>query len=61
MNVKLDLELCIGCGLCAQVASTVFEIDGDKVKITVNPVPADAEASTKEAVESCPVNAIITE
>ena len=61
MKVKVDHDLCIGCGLCPQTAPDVFEMDGDKVKIKANPVPQNAEASTKEAAENCPVNCIITE
>ena len=61
MNAKVDLELCIGCGLCPQTAPEVFEVEGDKVKVKTNPVPPDAEASVKEAAENCPVNAITVE
>lgn len=59
MNVRIDPELCIGCGLCTQTAPDVFEMDGDKAVAKVNPVPESLQTSCKDAASSCPVNAII--
>lgn len=53
--VKIDKQKCIGCGLCASICSEVFVMDKDgkaKVKSNKN-LPC-----VKEAIESCPVNAI---
>jgi ferredoxin len=62
MKATVDKDLCIGCGVCEQICNTVFEINGDVAKTKVETVPADAEASCREAVEACPVEAIaITE
>ena len=58
MKATVDKELCIGCGLCAQICDAVFEMDDDVAQVKVETVPADAEASCKEAAESCPVDAI---
>jgi ferredoxin len=36
-------------------------MDGDVAVAKVNPVPADAEDSCREAAEGCPVDAIAVE
>ena len=53
--VKIDKKKCIGCGACVAVCQEVFEMTDDgKAK-----VKAQKNASCiKEAVESCPVDAI---
>jgi ferredoxin len=54
--VKVDKAKCIGCGLCVSICSEVFEMGSDgkaKVKAQKN-IPC-----VKEAIDSCPVNAII--
>lgn len=54
MVIKIDKNKCIGCGLCVSICSEIFEMKGDKaiVKKQKN-LPC-----VKEAIESCPVNAI---
>jgi len=53
--VKIDKKKCIGCGLCAAICDEVFEMDSDlkaQIKNQKN-LPI-----VKEAIDSCPVNAI---
>lgn len=53
--VKIDKQKCIGCGACVSVCPEVFEMGNDgkaKIKAQKN-IPC-----VKEAIESCPVNAI---
>ncbi len=53
--VSVDKEKCIGCGLCVSTCGEVFEMSDDtkaKVKAQKN-LPC-----VKEAIESCPVDAI---
>lgn len=59
MKAHVDLDTCIGCGLCPSVAPSVFEMQDDgKAHEMVDKVPNDDEDAAKEAEASCPVNAI---
>lgn len=61
MKIKIDRELCIGCGFCASVCPQVFEIGEDeKARVKTEPT-ADLIAGTEEAMAGCPVNAITEE
>ena len=51
--VKVDKEKCIGCGACASVCSESFVMKDGKAEFTGK--KADC---TKEAIETCPVDAI---
>ncbi len=60
MEVKVDKDACVGCGLCASMAPEVFEMEDDgKAGYTGN--VAGNEAAAKEAAEACPVSAITVE
>jgi ferredoxin len=59
MKAIVDKDLCVGCELCAQICPAVFYIGTDGFAESIAaPVPAEEEASCKEASESCPVDAI---
>ena len=52
--VSVDKSKCIGCGMCASMCGEVFEMKDGKAE-----VKSQKEAPcVKEAVGSCPVNAI---
>ena len=52
--VKIDKSKCIGCGACVSTCPEVFEIDGGKAEVKEQKdVPC-----VKEAIDSCPVDAI---
>lgn len=55
--VKVDKKKCIGCGTCPGVCPEVFEMGPDgKARVKKG---ADKKAECiKEAIESCPVDAI---
>ncbi|MBC7327099.1 ferredoxin [bacterium] len=60
MKVKVDRELCIGCGLCEESCPEVFALD-DEGKAYVLP-DADLEAcDLEEVANSCPAEAITVE
>jgi ferredoxin len=59
MKATVDRETCTGCGLCPETCPEVFELDDEGLaRVKADPVPADAEASAREASEGCPVDAI---
>jgi len=53
--VKVNEELCIGCGTCQTICPEVFELD-DKLKAQV--INQTESSCIKEAIEACPVDAI---
>ncbi len=59
MKVKVDHNLCIGCGSCAMIADQVFEMRNGKsyVKEDVKITP-EMEEMVKMAEQACPVGAI---
>ena len=60
MKVQVDSERCQGHTLCAMRAPGTFdlsEVDGHSIVIDEE-VPADQEADVREAVRSCPEQAI---
>ena len=52
----VDQELCIGCGVCAELCPAVFEIREDKSWV-IDPDNCDS-CDCEEAAASCPVSAI---
>jgi ferredoxin len=58
MKVSIDLDACVGCGLCEGDAPEVFVMDGDKAKCKIAVVPENLLKSAKEAMANCPQEAI---
>ena len=52
---KVDQDLCVGCGLCAQVCSEVFEMAADGKAVVIEGATADC---VQDAIDQCPVAAI---
>lgn len=61
MKVKVNAELCVGCGLCANTCPEVFDMKDDKAVLKVDTVPAGSEDCCKQSKDECPVEAIIIE
>jgi ferredoxin len=56
---KVDMDLCIGCGLCSELCPKVFELRDDKAWV-INHNACDT-CDCQQAVDSCPVTAIAME
>jgi ferredoxin len=55
-------DLCIGCGLCAEICPDVFVMGDDMVaEVIGDQVPAAFEDKVRNAAASCPVEAITLE
>jgi len=58
MKAVVDVDACIGCGLCVDTCPEVYEMPEDKVVVKVEAIPAEIADKAKEAAENCPVDAI---
>lgn len=59
MKVKVNKDLCMGCGACQAIAADVFEIDDDGLATTkVDEVSEDIKEDVIDALEGCPTSAI---
>ena len=61
MIVKVDADICIGCGLCVNMAPEVFQMEEDKAVAVSDVVAEGQEEVAKKMAEDCPVNAINVE
>ncbi|MGB9706973.1 MAG: ferredoxin [Microgenomates group bacterium] len=57
-KITVDKQKCIGCGTCVAIAPKSFKLGDDGKAQPIEP-PGDEEEKIKEAVESCPVSAIL--
>lgn len=59
MKAVIDADTCIGCGLCAQVAPDIYEMQDDKAVAKVDEIPEDKALEAKNGADQCPVTAIV--
>lgn len=59
MNLKVNKDKCISCGMCVSTCEEVFEFDDDNQAMVVeNPVSEEHMEEATIAMESCPTGAI---
>lgn len=62
MKVRVDPDLCAGCGPCTEVCPEVFELGDDNLAhVKLDPVPPELEDKVREARDACPPGAIVIE
>ena len=63
VKVHVDLEKCIGSGMCTTYVPTLFELDNlqGKVVLLSEEVPAELEPAVEDAEACCPVEAIVVD
>ncbi|MHB8111179.1 MAG: ferredoxin [Syntrophorhabdaceae bacterium] len=60
MVIRIDEDLCSGCGSCTEICPEIFILEDDRVinQIGEKPIPRQNEEACREAAESCPTEAI---
>lgn len=61
MRVKVNRELCIGCGVCTSLCPTVFTLDEEGKSKVINESGCGSECDCEAAASSCPTGAITVE
>lgn len=56
-KITIAKNKCIGCGTCVVIAPKSFKLTDDGKAEVIEP-PGDSPKTIKEAVDSCPVQAI---
>lgn len=60
MQVEVDPELCISCGVCIEMCPEVFNWGNEDKAVAVrDEVPDELEERAHDAVEGCPTEAIL--
>jgi len=63
MEVRIDEDLCTGCGLCEETCPDIFKMNEEKDVAEVIKTDYDDydEECIQEAAESCPSEAILVD
>ena len=58
MKATVNADLCVGCGLCAEICPDVFKMAGEIATVIADAGTPRAETDCRDARDQCPVNAI---
>lgn len=59
MKVKVNKDICIGCGACQAIVPEIFEIEDDGLAVAKDiEIDDEIKEDVVDAVEGCPTNAI---
>lgn len=59
MKLKVNKDVCIGCGACQATCNEIFEIQDDGLAdVIVEEISKDLEEDAIDAKEGCPTGAI---
>ncbi len=61
MKVFVDEDICTLCGICADICPEVFELTETSCIVKLTEITEEIGERVKEAMESCPVEAITIE
>ncbi len=60
MKVRVDSDLCVGCGMCVDVCDKVFRINEmNQSEVVEQPNTSEDCDKVKECAMVCPVSAIV--
>lgn len=57
-NLCVNKALCIGCGACCSIDNEHFSFDDDGTSKVINNEIKELSDNLKDAISSCPTNAI---
>ena len=59
MELQINKDKCLGCGMCVGINPDVFDFDDDGLaRVDNSKISEDNKDEVKNAIDSCPVNAI---
>ena len=59
-KVRVNREVCIGCGACQGIASNIFEIDEEGLATVIEGSDIKkSEEEIQDAADMCPTSAIV--
>lgn len=59
MKIKVDKNLCIGCGACQAIEPSIFELEDDGLANAIDTeIEEDIKENVIDAMEGCPTSAI---
>mgnify|MGYP000997821363 CR=1 FL=1 len=58
MKAIVDHDLCIGCGLCADICPEVFRMNDDNLAEAYADITPETQEKAEQARDECPVEAI---